>query len=116
MHEEKNSMKALRTEATKAISRRTILSGFAATAGAALLAACGGGDTPVPTAIRAAGQGFSFNFGRVIAAVGALQTTALLNAFDNDYARACSVTAGVYVVGLVLVAFAPETRGKPLPA
>ena len=69
-----------------------------------------------PTAIRAAGQGFSFNFGRVIAAVGALQTTALLNAFDNDYARACSVTAGVYVVGLVLIAFAPETRGKPLPA
>jgi len=68
-----------------------------------------------PTAIRAAGQGFSFNFGRVIAAVGALQTTALLNAFDNDYARACSVTAGVYVVGLVLIAFAPETRGKRLP-
>ncbi len=68
-----------------------------------------------PTAIRAAGQGFSFNFGRVIAAVGALQTTALLNAFDNDYARACSVTAGVYLVGLVLIAFAPETRGKPLP-
>ena len=69
-----------------------------------------------PTAIRAAGQGFSFNFGRVIAAVGALQTTALLNAFDDDYARACSVTAGVYLVGLVLIAFAPETRGKPLPA
>ncbi len=69
-----------------------------------------------PTAIRAAGQGFSFNFGRVIAAVGALQTTALLNAFDNDYARACSVTAVVYLVGLVLIAFAPETRGKPLPA
>ena len=69
-----------------------------------------------PTAIRAAGQGFSFNFGRVLAAVGALQTTALLNAFDNDYARACSVTAGVYLVGLVLIAFAPETRGRPLPA
>ncbi len=69
-----------------------------------------------PTAIRAAGQGFSFNFGRVIAAVGALQTTALLNAFGNDYARACSVTTGVYLVGLLLIAFAPETRGKPLPA
>ena len=27
----------------------------------------------------------------------------------------CSVAAGVYVFGLVLIAFAPETKGKPLP-
>ena len=69
-----------------------------------------------PTAIRAAGQGFSFNFGRMIAAVGALQTSALLGAFDNDYARAFAITAAVYVVGLLLIWRAPETRGQPLPA
>ena len=67
------------------------------------------------TGVRATGQGFGFNFGRIIAAVGALQTGALLKAFDNKYGEACSVAAGVYVVGLVLIALAPETKGKPLP-
>lgn len=73
-----------------------------------------------PTKVRATGQGFGFNFGRVLASVGSLQTAALLSAFKNeagepDYARACSVAASVYVVGLLLVLFAPETKGKPLP-
>ncbi len=68
-----------------------------------------------PTRVRATGQGFGFNFGRVLAAVGSLQTVALLNVFGGDYAKACSVAAGVYVIGLVLILFAPETRGKPLP-
>lgn len=68
-----------------------------------------------PTRVRAMGQGFGFNFGRVLASVGSLQTGALLGAFDGDYAKACSVAAGVYVLGLVLVLFAPETKGKPLP-
>jgi MFS family permease len=67
------------------------------------------------TAVRATGQGFGFNFGRVIAAVGALQTGALLKAFDGQYGEACSVAAGVYIFGLILIFFAPETRGKPLP-
>jgi MFS transporter, SHS family, sialic acid transporter len=68
-----------------------------------------------PTKVRATGQGFSYNFGRILAAVGALQTGNLLTLFGNDYAKACSIAAGVYVVGLVLIALAPETKGKPLP-
>ena len=68
-----------------------------------------------PTAVRATGQGFGFNFGRVIAAAGSLQMTNLLAAFGNDYAQACALVAGVYVVGLVLIAVSPETKGKPLP-
>lgn len=68
-----------------------------------------------PTRVRATGQGFGFNFGRVIAAIGALQTGALLKAFDNKYGEACAVAAAIYVVGLVLICFAPETKGKPLP-
>ncbi len=68
-----------------------------------------------PTAMRAMGQGFGFNFGRVMAAVGSLQTGALLAAFDGDYAKACSVAAAVYLLGLILIAFAPETKGQPLP-
>jgi MFS transporter, SHS family, sialic acid transporter len=68
-----------------------------------------------PTPMRATGQGFGFNFGRIIAAIGALQTPALLKAFDDRYDRAIVVTAAVYLLGLVLIAFAPETKGKNLP-
>ncbi len=68
-----------------------------------------------PTAVRATGQGFGFNFGRIIAAAGNLQMANLLAAFDKDYSRACALVAGVYVVGLVLIVIAPETKGKPLP-
>ncbi|MBY0458124.1 MAG: MFS transporter, partial [Gemmataceae bacterium] len=68
-----------------------------------------------PTAVRATGQGFGFNFGRIIAAAGNLQMANLLAAFDKDYSRACALVAGVYVAGLVLIALAPETKGKPLP-
>ena len=67
------------------------------------------------TSVRATGQGFGFNFGRILAAVGQLQMANLLAAFDNQYSHACAVVAGVYVAGLVLIAFAPETKGKPLP-
>ncbi len=67
------------------------------------------------TAVRATGQGFGFNFGRIIAAAGNLQMPALLAAFDHDYGRACAVVAGVYGVGLALILVAPETKGRPLP-
>jgi MFS transporter, SHS family, sialic acid transporter len=68
-----------------------------------------------PTAVRATGQGFGFNCGRVIAAVGSLQMPNVLAAFDNDYGQACALVAGVYVFGLGLILLAPETKGKPLP-
>jgi MFS family permease len=67
------------------------------------------------TSVRATGQGFGFNFGRIIAAAGNLQMPALLAAFGDDYAQACTLVAGVYIAGLVLIAMAPETKGKPLP-
>jgi SHS family sialic acid transporter-like MFS transporter len=68
-----------------------------------------------PTAVRATGQGFSYNFGRIIAAVGVLQTGNLMGFFQGDYRRACSVMSLIYLVGLALIWLAPETRGKPLP-
>jgi SHS family sialic acid transporter-like MFS transporter len=68
-----------------------------------------------PTRIRATGSGFAFNIGRVVAAVGTLGAGALLNAFNEDYARMCSVISLVYLVGIVIIWFAPETKGKPLP-
>ncbi len=68
-----------------------------------------------PTAVRATGQGFGFNFGRVLAAVGNLLMPGLLLSFDNDYAKACAVVPLVYVAGLAVIWLAPETRGQPLP-
>jgi MFS family permease len=68
------------------------------------------------TRVRATGQGFGFNFGRILAAVGALQTGNLINTyFEGDYSRACSIMGAIYLLGLVLIFFAPETRGQPLP-
>lgn len=68
------------------------------------------------TGVRATGQGFSFNFGRVLAAIGVLQIGHLMkDVFKNDYANACSLMSLIYVVGMVIIWLAPETRGKPLP-
>ena len=68
-----------------------------------------------PTRLRATGSGFSFNAGRILAAVGTLGSGALLASFHEDYAKMCSVISLVYVLGMVLIWFAPETKGKPLP-
>jgi MFS family permease len=68
-----------------------------------------------PTRVRATGQGFSFNFGRILAALGALQTGALMSLFAGGYPQACSLMSLIYVAGLALIWLAPETRGRPLP-
>lgn len=68
-----------------------------------------------PTRVRATGQGLSFNAGRILAAVGALQMGVLMQTFGGSYAQAGAIISLVYVFGLVLIWFAPETRGKPLP-
>jgi MFS family permease len=74
-----------------------------------------------PTRVRATGQGFSFNFGRILAAIGALQSGNLmsLSQFGStkvlSHAHACATMSLVYVIGMGLIWLAPETRGQPLP-
>lgn len=68
-----------------------------------------------PTAVRATSQGFAFNFGRILAAIGTLQTATLIGLFDGSFPMAGSVLSAIYLVGLVLIWFCPETKGKPLP-
>jgi MFS family permease len=68
-----------------------------------------------PTAVRATGQGFSYNFGRIIAAIGTVQTANLMTAFDGSFAKAGSVIAMIYLVGVLIIWLGPETKGKPLP-
>jgi MFS family permease len=68
-----------------------------------------------PTRVRATGQGLSFNFGRIVAALGAIYMGQLTHFFGGDYGRAMSTITLVYVLGMILIWFAPETKGRPLP-
>jgi MFS family permease len=67
------------------------------------------------TAVRATGQGFSYNFGRILAAIGVLQTGNLVGVLGGSYPMACSIMSLIYVAGAIIIWFAPETRGQPLP-
>lgn len=78
------------------------------------------------TNVRATGQGFSFNFGRILAAIGVLQMGSLLKTFHDPvnvmgivvpagFPLACSVICLVYFAGMIIIWFAPETKGQPLP-
>jgi MFS family permease len=66
-----------------------------------------------PTSVRATGQGFCFNFGRLIAAIGSLQLANLVKLFGTD-ANAYSILSCVYLIGMALIWFAPETKGQQL--
>jgi len=68
-----------------------------------------------PTRVRATGQGLCYNAGRLFAAAGALLQGNLVGAFGGSYAQAGAVVTLVYLLGMGLVWFAPETKGKPLP-
>jgi MFS family permease len=68
------------------------------------------------TSVRATAQGFGYNFGRILAAVGALQSGFLMNeVFSGNYSLAYSTMSVVYLVGVAIIWLAPETHGKPLP-
>jgi MFS family permease len=68
-----------------------------------------------PTRARATGQGVSFNTGRILAAAGALTQGQLVSHYDGSYAQAGAVVTLIYLVGMVLIWFGPETKGRPLP-
>jgi MFS family permease len=70
-----------------------------------------------PTRVRATGQGFCFNVARILAAVGGLQIANLVGLFEpapNASGMAYSTLCLVYLVGVVLIWFAPETKGRAL--
>jgi MFS family permease len=67
-----------------------------------------------PTRVRAAGQGFCYNAGRSLAAVGVLATTFLFDV-QGRYPEASALVCLVYLIGIALAISIPETRGQPLP-
>ncbi|MHB8481759.1 MAG: MFS transporter [Nitrospiria bacterium] len=66
-----------------------------------------------PTSIRATGAGFCFNIGRTLASTGPFITGYLGTLFEPG--KAVSLIGSVYLLGMVILPFAPETKGKPLP-
>jgi MFS family permease len=67
-----------------------------------------------PTRVRATGTGVTFNWGRILTAVGVLLGGQLMLTFDGDYARVGQVTSLVYALGMVVICFAPDTTGRRL--
>ena len=67
-----------------------------------------------PTKLRATGAGFCFNAGRILASASPFMTGWLVTTLGT-FGRAASTVALIYLVGLVVLLFAPETKGKPLP-
>ncbi len=68
-----------------------------------------------PTRIRATGSGFCFNAGRILAASGPFLTGYLVMQWGS-FARAASSIAVVYVLGMIILLFARETKGQALEA
>jgi hypothetical protein len=74
-----------------------------------------------PTRLRSTGTSFCYNVGRLVAAVGPLTLGLLTSKVFGAYPqpmpfRLAGVTmCAVFLLGLVALPFAPETRGQPLP-
>ncbi|WP_010585350.1 MFS transporter [Schlesneria paludicola] len=72
-----------------------------------------------PTHLRSTGTSFCYNVGRFVAACGPLTLGTLSKYVFSSYAepmRPAAVTMSViFLIGLLALPFAPETKGKPLP-
>ncbi|MDD4872672.1 MAG: MFS transporter [Kiritimatiellae bacterium] len=65
-----------------------------------------------PTRIRSSGQGFCYNIGRVLTGFGVFAAGEFVRIYGGDYRRAAITIATVYLFGLILIWFAPDTGGK----
>ena len=66
-----------------------------------------------PTRLRATGTGFCYNVARYVA----VPAPALFGALGANFghAWAATIVSTVFVLGLFILPFAPETKGQPLP-
>jgi MFS family permease len=72
-----------------------------------------------PTRLRSTGTSFCYNVGRLIAAVGpfalVLLTSRVFASTDEPMRYAGITMCSVFLLGLAVLPWAPETMGKPLP-
>jgi MFS family permease len=65
-----------------------------------------------PTRVRATGQGFCYNFGRFVSALGPLSAGAMAGKFG--FGGAAGLVGMIYALGLLVLIFARETKGEKL--
>ncbi|HVW00466.1 MAG TPA: MFS transporter, partial [Planctomycetaceae bacterium] len=72
-----------------------------------------------PTRLRSTGTSFCYNVGRFVAAVGPAALGLLTSQVFKDSLqplRPAGLTmCSVFLIGLIVLPFAPETKGRPLP-
>jgi MFS family permease len=72
-----------------------------------------------PTRLRSTGTSFCYNVGRLVAAAGpsalGLLTSQVFHGYHEPMRYAGVAMCSVFIVGLLALPFAPETRGQPLP-
>jgi MFS family permease len=78
-----------------------------------------------PTSLRSTGTSFCYNVGRFVAAsgpftLGSLQAALKAGATTPEakleaFRTACTYMSGIFLLGLVALAFLPETKGRPMP-
>jgi hypothetical protein len=68
-----------------------------------------------PTRLRALGSSVCFNGGRIIAAVMLPISGYVKQQLSPNLPLALSLLSLTFLLGLVVVAFMPETKGRPLP-
>ena len=75
-----------------------------------------------PTRLRTSGTSFCYNGARFVAAVApsalGLMQRKFLEVYDDRilaFRYAGIVMCAIFIVGMLVLPFAPETRGKPLP-
>lgn len=72
-----------------------------------------------PTRLRSTGTSFCYNVGRLVAAVGPLTlgllTSRVFAGYDEPMRYAGVTMCSVFLLGLLVLPLAPETKGKPLP-
>ncbi|MGE0608785.1 MAG: MFS transporter [Pirellulales bacterium] len=69
-----------------------------------------------PTRVRSTGAGVSFNFGRIASACGVLVAGQLIDYFAGDYGRVGSMMSMIYLLGMIVIWFAPDTTSTDLAA
>ena len=69
----------------------------------------------IPDRMRATGQGSCFNFGRILAAIGVLQSRQPHGPNQGMIPDRVLDHGFCILVGVIIIWFAPEMRGKPLP-
>lgn len=69
-----------------------------------------------PTRVRAAGSGIAYNVGRFATALGVLAAGALFTAMGGSYPKVGATCGLIYLLGLIVIWWAPDTTSKKLDA